>query len=284
MPKAETLFQQIYEREPTEEDRRRLLATQKAMGLSDDDPTWAMVIAFDYYSQRIASTADDLDNRERQHIDNLKQFYKQQKTDIEKLVEAARERAELAAANEISQQTAQQIENKALQIYEQGRRSSARRAILGWVGGIAAIMAVVIGASWYAIDRHYRQQYERKEAQLRETWSEKLAEIGSSPAADEFQARFPTVINMPEMESFARRLQDTPTHARRLLTLSPGNPYLALSQKRRETINYIIQEGNDWNAFIKKQGTPFPCVDVYKSTTYTYNGHDSTMCLIGYNR
>lgn len=47
----ESLFRQLHGRAPTESDRRRLVAVRGALGLSEHDELWPVLMALDHYSQ-----------------------------------------------------------------------------------------------------------------------------------------------------------------------------------------------------------------------------------------
>ena len=243
MANAETLFQQIYDRQPSDEDRRRLLAAQKAMGLSDDDATWSMLIAFDFYSQRIADKADDLDHREKTHIRNIEKFYQSFKIDVEKLVDAAKQRAQLDAANKISQQTADKIEQKALDIYEHGRRATARRAIADWVGILTMMMMAIIGGVSYTVNQHYKIKFNQMEKDLQEEWSKRFADMARTASND---------------------------------------PYVNLSKNRRENVKAILNEAHKWNAVRNDNKAPFPCLKTYWSEEYVIGENNARVCIVAY--
>lgn len=47
----EDLFQQVYNRAPTDQDRNRLIATKAHLGLSSRDELWPFILTLDHYSQ-----------------------------------------------------------------------------------------------------------------------------------------------------------------------------------------------------------------------------------------
>lgn len=54
------LFQAVYGRAPTAEDRARLMATKAALGLSDRDELWGIIIALDHYTSTTLAARNDV--------------------------------------------------------------------------------------------------------------------------------------------------------------------------------------------------------------------------------
>lgn len=44
-------FTELFKRQPTEDDKIRLMSVQKALRLPDDDPLWTILVALDYYQK-----------------------------------------------------------------------------------------------------------------------------------------------------------------------------------------------------------------------------------------
>ena len=47
----EDLFEQLYRRAPTDNDRRRLLAVKASLGLSSRDEMWSIIMTLDHYAE-----------------------------------------------------------------------------------------------------------------------------------------------------------------------------------------------------------------------------------------
>jgi hypothetical protein len=56
----ESLFELIYNRAPSDADRKRLLGTKAVLRLSDDDEIWPVLLTLDHYTGKIASGRRDI--------------------------------------------------------------------------------------------------------------------------------------------------------------------------------------------------------------------------------
>jgi hypothetical protein len=99
----EDLFEQIYRRAPTKADRARLIGVKAALGLSDRDELWPLIVVFDHYSQTVEHTryalVEDVRNAVLRHANIMKQAGGLADTQARRAVaEAISESAEMIAA------------------------------------------------------------------------------------------------------------------------------------------------------------------------------------------
>lgn len=99
----EDLFEQIYRRAPTKADRARLIGVKAALGLSDRDELWPLIVVFDHYSQTVEymryALVDDVQNAIVKHANIMKKAGALADTQARRAVaEAISESAEKIAA------------------------------------------------------------------------------------------------------------------------------------------------------------------------------------------
>jgi hypothetical protein len=137
MPKfPEDLFEQIYRRAPTKADRARLIGVKAALGLSDRDELWPLILVFDHYCQTVEharyALVYDIRNAIVKHANILKQAGALTDTQARRAVaEAISESAEKIAA--ISEAA---IQSRADAISKSAMR---RAALLGGALGVCLI-------------------------------------------------------------------------------------------------------------------------------------------------
>lgn len=72
----ESLFEQLRNRTPTDDDRRRLLAVKASMGLSDRDEMWPVIITLDHYAAANQSARKVIVEALKELPDDMKQAMK----------------------------------------------------------------------------------------------------------------------------------------------------------------------------------------------------------------
>ena len=146
----EDLFEQIYRRAPTKADRARLIGVKAALGLSDRDELWPLIVVFDHYSQTVEHTryalVDDVQNAILRHANIMKQAGALADTQARRAVaKAISESAEKIAA--ISEAA---IQSRADAI---SQRAMRRAALLAGALGIC-LSGVAVAATYCVMALH----------------------------------------------------------------------------------------------------------------------------------
>lgn len=137
----DTLFEQIYSRAPTGADRARLLRVKAALGLSDRDELWPVILTLDHY------TAANQQARQ-ETIKALRALPEQVKATIAE--------AETAAAGKADQAVARAVEKGADQLTQivvkrsettTDRISKRQFITAATIGGLIALICLGAGAA-----------------------------------------------------------------------------------------------------------------------------------------
>lgn len=272
MRTAESLFQAIYNRAPDDNDRRRLLAAQKAMGLSDNDEMWPVIITLDHYSCQIMANGN-------RNVKTLDEHFKRMQREIDELVDVVRERAALKVATELSEESRKKILEMAEGIYEEGRKRHLWDRVLLVTAGVFVLIVIMWAFMYYILDDYFSE----KEQLLIAEHSRQLANIGLTRNGADFATRFSDITDDPDFIDIAEHYRLYPVFMQNYRTLSATDPYLLLPPEKKENIRKIIIEAEAWDEFRKTNNAPWPCMKLYERSSYRIANKNAKFCGVGYN-
>lgn len=137
----EDLFQQVYNRAPTDQDRNRLIATKAHLGLSSRDELWPFILTLDHYSQI--------------HFRARAQLVKEVNAEIGRFEKIMAQSCHLADAK-ARQAVENMIDKSATRIAEAAiQKATIPSALLAkqkhtsgrLIGGVLALICIMIGAT-----------------------------------------------------------------------------------------------------------------------------------------
>lgn len=137
----QSLFEQVYRRVPTDSDRTRLLVVRSALGLSDRDELWPVIMTLDHYT---------LENHRARH-EILKALQS-----LPEQVQATISGVEASASAKADQAIARSVEKGAERLTRivaersrttEDRISKRQLTVAATVGAVVALLCLGIGAS-----------------------------------------------------------------------------------------------------------------------------------------
>lgn len=144
----ETLFEQLYRRDLTAADRRRLLDVKSALRLSDHDELWPLIMTLDHYSVIICAA-------EKKII----KVFAEQRADVEAAVKASELAATRNANRAVAGAVVHGVELLCSMVAKRSEttadRTSKRQLITAaTIGGLVALLIFGLGAAgaYYFID------------------------------------------------------------------------------------------------------------------------------------
>lgn len=148
----EVTFEQIYKRSPTREDRERLLSVKAALGLSNRDELWPLIITLDHYSSTTEAARQDI-------ISELNAFPGLVQSAINNAAKGAASAASKSASVQVEaiiERGADRLSSLVLKRSETTAQNISRRSlIISMIAG-ACIAALLVAAgaagAFYLID------------------------------------------------------------------------------------------------------------------------------------
>ncbi|NVO29365.1 hypothetical protein HJ526_18240 [Donghicola sp. C2-DW-16] len=137
----ENLFEFLYRRMPTEEEKDRLLRIKEALGLSNRDEFWPLILVLEYYTRIFVAARFYLIKEVREEIQKLKQTLQKSGALAETQARAAVARAIDESAEQIAKRAGDAVEQRADLL---SKRAWMRGAMLG---GALGVGLMVIGAA-----------------------------------------------------------------------------------------------------------------------------------------
>lgn len=137
----ENLFEFLYSRMPTEEEKVRLLKIKEALGLSNRDELWSLFVVLEYYNGSFLAARRHLVKAVREETQKLEKI-------LQKSGSLAETHARTAVAQAIDQ-SAEQIAKRAGDAVEQRADLLSKRAWMrgAMLGGALGVGMMVIGAA-----------------------------------------------------------------------------------------------------------------------------------------
>lgn len=134
-----TLFQQLYQRAPTAEERQRLVNVKMALGLSDRDELWPLILVFEHYAA--------VNQRASYNISNT---LKELPTRVQSIVDTTEKTASRAADHAIARAVDLAVERLTNTMASppavlQDRTTRKLRVAVGGIGGLFVLVALVAG-------------------------------------------------------------------------------------------------------------------------------------------
>lgn len=144
----EDLFQQLYRRAPTEDDRDRLIGVKSSLGLSARDEMWPIIMTLDHYAATNQSARDS--------------FIKETRVVIEALSKVPEEAGPIAAAEAqkavaiVVNAAAEKIAKVAVEKSKTRADRISKRQLIAWmvIGGLVAVFvsAAAASATYFVLD------------------------------------------------------------------------------------------------------------------------------------
>ncbi len=148
----ETLFEQLYRRALTADDRRRLLDVKSALRLSDHDELWPLIMTLDHYSV-IISAAEN----------KIIQVFDEQLADVEAAVKASETAAIRNADRAVARAVQKGVEQLGTILAKKRSETTPARiikkqfAIAATIGGLAAV--AFLGIGWTAAHYYFETNF-----------------------------------------------------------------------------------------------------------------------------
>ncbi|QCO58088.1 hypothetical protein EOK75_20185 (plasmid) [Pseudorhodobacter turbinis] len=146
----ETLFEQIYRRAPTDADRARLTGIKAALGLSERDELWPVILTFDHYSWT-------MERGRREMLKALETLPALTQAAVHGVEKEARIKSDYAVA-QIVEKSAERISTQMVKHNQTtaDTQSTKRTLILGITTLVLALVFMGLGAviAWFYIELH----------------------------------------------------------------------------------------------------------------------------------
>lgn len=134
------LFEQLYQRAPSREDRQRLLAVKAGLGLSERDELWPFILVLDGYVQRVLNAGGKfvtITNRLPERLDES----------MGKIEAAAATKADQAIARAVDRGIKELTQTVAKRSVDASERMSRQRLVYaGICGALLAVLLIIGGA------------------------------------------------------------------------------------------------------------------------------------------
>lgn len=137
----ENLFEFLYRRMPTEEEKDRLLRIKEALGLSKRDEFWPLILVLEYYTRFFIAAGFYLVKAVREETQKLEKILQRSGSLAETHARAAVARAIDESAEQIAKRAGDAVEQRADLL---SKRAWMRGAMLG---GALGVGLMVIGAA-----------------------------------------------------------------------------------------------------------------------------------------
>jgi len=135
-----SLFEQIFGRAPTQDDRHRLLGIKSALGLSDRDELWPIIMTLDHYTRVNVSA-------KRQVLEAVDRLPTTIKTTVSNIESHAKAETDVATAAAIERGTDKLQRVIVRRAQETEDRISRRQMIVAAsIGAVVALVCLAVGA------------------------------------------------------------------------------------------------------------------------------------------
>lgn len=135
-----TLFEQIYRRAPSDADRNRLLNVKSAMGLSNNDELWPLIMTLDHYTVANMSGRREI----LKAVDGLPEKVKSTISGVEASASAKIEQAIARAVERGAEKLTRIVVERSQSSVD--RISKRQLAVAASIGAMVALLCLVAGA------------------------------------------------------------------------------------------------------------------------------------------
>lgn len=142
----ENLFEFLYRRMPTEEEKARLLRIKEALGLSKRDEFWPLILVLEYYTRIFVAARFQLVKAVKKETQKLEKILQKSGSLAETHARAAVARAIDESAEQIAKRAGDAVEQRADLL---SKRAWMRGAMLG--GALGVGMMVIGAAATYGV-------------------------------------------------------------------------------------------------------------------------------------